>query len=379
MNRPSEENGSARPIRVLYMIGNLSTGGSELHLASLLERLDRTRIEPSVLLVSEVGANVARVRSLGIEVLGLNTGKGLKGLLRAVLRIQQILRARKPDVFHLYGYTPQLYGSLGSVFARPKKVIGARRGNEVGRNRHRLFRLTNPLLDEVLCVSHATERFSVETEALSPKKSRVIPNGLDVDRFVPREGFRWPIVRVGTLGRLRHIKGSDILLDAFALVRKSRPELELHMGGPPDTAWGEELIEARKKEPGVHFHGEVKAAAFLPTLDLFVLPSRSEGMSNALIEAMAMRLPIVATDVGGNREVLDDGRCGVLTRPDPKELAEAILAALDDESGTRARVDAGRRRVEEEYDLRVMVERYMRYYEELLGRNRPEGTSSAPC
>ena len=109
-----------------------------------------------------------------------------------------------------------------------------------------------------------------------------------------------------------------------------------------------------------------KRLRFRLALELFVLPSRSEGMSNALLEAMAVGLPIVATDVGGNREVLADGEAGILVEPDPDAIAGGIDSLLDDPDRACDLARAARRRVETEYTLSRMVSGYHDFYEALV-------------
>lgn len=355
---------AAGPIKVLYFIGSLSTGGSELHLANLLLTLDRSLVDPVLMVVVEKGNRADLIRQAGITVHNIDLRGGAKGILESIPRIRNILRKEAPDVVHTYGYNSQLYAALAVPLGSKVKIVGSRRGNQPKRSHHWIFRGTNPRMAWVLCVSEATRRFSERTEGLAAKKSSVIPNGLDLTRFPPRKPAPGPLRTIGTLGRLRAVKGSDLLLEAFRSLQG--PDRELRMGGPADRAWGENLVKAHKADPGVKFLGDVDATQFLPELDLFVLPSRSEGMSNALLEAMASGLPIVATDVGGNSEVLEGGRCGVLVAPNAGAIEAGIRTLLNDPELAAEYARRARARAEAEYAHHIMVQRYHQFYDQLL-------------
>lgn len=355
-----------KPIRVLFFIGDLNPGGSESHLARLIQNLDRERVLPELLLMRAEGPMLDDVRASGAPVHDLNSGHGARGLIDRIVRIRSTIVKLRPDVIHAYGFPCDVYTSLLSFPRRGLRIVTSRRGNqELARVRF-LYRMTNPLVDRVLCVSRATEQFAEQTEGLSPPRSAVIPNGIEIGTFKPANPGRRPLRTLGTLGRLRRVKGPDLLLEAFS--RLGNQDLVLKVGGPADTPWGVAFREKFNGNPGVSFPGSIEdVPSFLRSLDVFVLPSRSEGMSNALLEAMAMGLPIVATDVGSNAEVLDGGRVGILVKPEAASIAEGIARLIDDpehaaELGRKARL-----RVEKEYALPAMVHRFEDFYEELIG------------
>jgi glycosyltransferase involved in cell wall biosynthesis len=352
------------PIRVLYFIGDLGTGGSESHLSKLLLELNPRRVEASLMLFHARGIFLDSVLRKGIPVIELGYEPTIGGVARAVRRIRQRVSELRPDVLHLYSFSCQLFAALGTLGLSGHVRVSSRRGNEPNRRRRLLYRLTDFRMDRVLSVSRATQSYAMRTEGLPARKCAVIPNGIVLPGASARSPDRRKIAQVGTLGRLRAIKGSDLMIEAFSLLE--RPDLHLHMGGPADRAWGRELMERHRSRPGITFHGEVAPAEFLPTLDLFVLPSRSEGMSNALLEAMALGLPVVATDVGGNAEVLDGGRAGVLVEPTAGSIAEGVRSLLDDPDRAFRLGQLARQRVIDEYSLEAMIARYHQVYEEIV-------------
>lgn len=354
-----------KPIRVLFFIGDLTPGGSESHLVRLLLSLNRERIRPELMVLRALGSLVEVVRAAGIHVHEVGSANGSESPFRRLSRIRAAIRTLRPDIVHSYGYPCDVYTPLASLPRRGRRIVTSRRGNQEVPRVRMLYRLTNPFVDRVLCVSSATEQFAARTEGLSPARRAVIPNGIDLTTYVPRGEMPHPIRTIGTLGRIREVKGTDLLLDAFA--RLARPDLALRVGGPADTEWGVSFRAKNEGVRGVVFDGEIEnVPPFLSSLDLFVLPSRSEGMSNALLEAMAAGLPIVATDVGSNREVLAEGEAGVLVNPDAASLAAGMKSVIDDPGRALMLGREARRRVEEEYTLDAMVQRYERFYEEIF-------------
>ncbi len=351
-------------MRVLYFTGTLGTGGSEAHLARLLLSLDRARVLPELMLLQEAGAFLPEVRRAGVPVHIVDRRPGLADLPRSIARMVRILRTVRPDVLHSYGYPCDVYVPFLAGAGAGVRVVTSRRGNEPRRSRRWAYAVTNPLVDHVLCVSSATREFARQTEGLRAARSSVIANGIDLSKFPVRAQRPEAPRLIGTLTRLRPVKGVDLLVEAFDLLE--RDDLELHIAGPPDTAWGEEFVARHEARARIRFLGEVAAAPFLRSLDLFVLPSRSEGMSNALLEAMATGLPIVATDVGGNREVLGGGNAGVLVRSEPAAIAAGITELLRAPDRLRAFAAAARSRAEGSYALTVMVRQYEDFYSRLV-------------
>jgi L-malate glycosyltransferase len=360
---------SSKPVHIVFVTGTLAAGGTERHLSRLLTALDREKFSPELVLLRAVsGSLLAQVRAAGIPVHDLKWSSGRSGFLRGFARLRILLRRLNPDIIHAYGYPGDVCTAVIGARMRAK-VVSSRRGNEMLRRRQHLYSLTNPFVDSVACVARSAERHAFETERFLTGKTVVIPNGIDTggtpstDRVISR------VRRIGTLGRIRHVKGTDLLLDAFSML--SGTGLELLVAGPARDAWGTDLQAKYEGVGGIRFLGELHEAEtgdFLNGLDLFVLPSRSEGMSNALLEAMAYGLPIVATDVGSNRELLGDGAAGVIVKPDASLLAEAMSALIQDPSKARRLARNARLRVAGHYRFSAMISQFEWLYESLAIR-----------
>ena len=239
---------------------------------------------------------------------------------------------------------------------------------------HRLGRLCDRLTDGLVANSEACRRAVVAAENLSPSRIVVMENGVDLGRF-PQS--RLHTVRppsqprcIGVTANLRAVKGLDVFLRAAALVAAKQPNVSFAIAGegplrPALTQQARELgLEGRLAMPG-----SVKdIPTFLAGLDVAVLPSHSEGLSNALLEYMAAGKALVATAVGGNVQLVEDGRHGLLVPPgDPEKLAAAITRLLTDPVLAQRLGTAARRRTEERYSRQRMMQRFETLYLNLVG------------
>lgn len=199
-----------------------------------------------------------------------------------------------------------------------------------------------------------------------------IPNGVEIEQIKRKADYRLDHeIKVAFVGRLHPQKGVDVLLSAFQQVRKESTQFswQLKLIG---TGEGRSRYEAMAHELGIdqaaEFLGQVDdPSLLLPQNDVFVLPSRSEGMSNALLEAMAAGLPCIATDIAGNNEVISQEENGLLVQPDDHNDLAAAMAFLATDGGLRRRLgQAAVRTVEERYSLDRVADRYMALYTGLL-------------
>jgi sugar transferase (PEP-CTERM/EpsH1 system associated) len=244
------------------------------------------------------------------------------------------------------------------------------------RRRNRLRRLVAPLVSRFVTVSLDLRRWLVTTVKLPPDKIVTIHNGVDVSRFSggdPRAGrgvlgLSSRDIVVGAVGRLDPVKDHAGLVEAFGALHAVLPETKLVIVGEGPCRLA---MERRIAELGLSGHVCLPGLSrgvpdVLRGFDVFVLPSLAEGISNTVLEAMATGLPVVATRVGGNPELVEHGKTGTLvTAREPRELTAAIRAYVDD-SALRARHgEAGRRRALEHFTIDRMAEAYRALYASL--------------
>ena len=368
-------------MKILHLITELDTGGAQKALARLLARLDRRRFEPAVACLYNGDKAVAQeIRRLGIPVTDLGLTAPWRG--DGLWRLYRLLRRERPAILHTWLFHANVPGRVLGRLARVPLIISAERtlGME-SQMRYRLNRLTAPLADRVICVSQAVADFAAQTIGIAPDKLVVIPNGVPLADFAPGErapararlGLPASAFVVGMVGRLEPVKGVPDLLAAFARLPSRHPEtLLLLVGAGSQQRPLESLARRRGLGQRVRFLGHREdVAALLPALDLLALSSHWEGMPNAVLEAMAAGLPVVATAVGGAPEVVVDGVTGLLVPPrDPQALAQAIAGLLSDPERRRRMGRAGRERAAAHFRVEQMVERTERLYRDLISSAR---------
>jgi glycosyltransferase involved in cell wall biosynthesis len=242
------------------------------------------------------------------------------------------------------------------------------------------YRLMNPVFDLVLTVSEQVRRRCIERDGIASEKVATLYNGVELDSFErpqpsdlrSRLGLDLSSPLVITVGNIRHVKGIDVLIETAALVLRQRADVKFLVVGRISEPVYFEQLRQRIDQLGVHesvrFLGESeRISSLLSECDIFFLPSRSEGFSNALIEAMASAIPCVATRVGGNAEAIEDGRNGYLVETeDPVVAAERIISLLQDCQFAKEMGNAAKRIVEEKFTVEVMIRELVKHYERLL-------------
>jgi sugar transferase (PEP-CTERM/EpsH1 system associated) len=237
-----------------------------------------------------------------------------------------------------------------------------------------------------IAVSKDLAQWLTKTVGVEPDRIRQIYNGVNPALFYPRQGARPDVAPpgfippngklIGTVGRLAVVKDQPTLVRAFAQVLRKRPQwrerLRLVMvGDGPLRPQVEACLHAEAMDSFVWLPGDREDVAdLLRTLDLFVLPSLGEGISNTILEAMATGLPVIATRVGGNPELVDEGVTGALVPPaDPAALADAVEAYVQDEAYMHQQGAAGHHKASRAFTWERCVEEYLGVYDELLGRS----------
>jgi glycosyltransferase involved in cell wall biosynthesis len=350
-------------LQVVHVVLQLDTGGMEKLLVEFARHADRARFDLRFVSLTTRGRVAEELESLGWPVDALKAPPGLRPGL--ILRLARLFRKWGADVVHVHNTKPLIYAGPAARLARVGRVIYTRHGQRHGATRGQdlLFRLTAPSAHHMVCVSEDSARLSVEGGLPASRVCRIW-NGIDVEKFAfagPREGG--PIVMVG---RLSPEKNVETLLQAAAIVVAKRPELRFEIAGDGACMPALRTLAAELGlDAHVRFLGDVRdVASLLERASMFVLPSLTEGISLTLLEAMSRGLPVVATRVGGNPEVVAENETGLLVQPaDPNALADAMMRLADDPEQGRRMGHAGRRRVERHFDVRTMVRRYESLYQ----------------
>lgn len=371
------------PVKVLYLIWSLGLGGAEQVVLRLAAGLDRRRFEPMICCLNEPGPFAPDATRHGIRVVALGKRGPLD--LAIVGRLIRLMRAQRVAVVHTHLWGANFWGRIAARFARVPVIIAHEHGMQPWRGSFHFLadRWLARLTDRIIFVSHHVRELYVQRSGADALKCRVISNGvssdgLKTDRQILRQELGWgPADRVVlSIGRLSPEKGYDDLLRAFAAAKLPSAHLVLVGGGPEHEA-----LHALHRELGLNgrvtFAGvQHEVARWLAAADLYVQPSRREGLPLALLEAMAAGVPVIATSVGDVGHLITDGQDGHLVPSnDPTALAaklSAVLRALDRQQPL---IEAAKRMVHAKYSERQMVHAVESMYDELLGMKSPRAPS----
>jgi sugar transferase (PEP-CTERM/EpsH1 system associated) len=380
MQRPAE----TRPL-IAHVVHRFDIGGLENGVVNLLNRLPRERFRHAVISLTDVTRFGKRVLRDDIEFIELrkSPGHGIKVFPRLV----RTFRRLRPAIVHtrnLAALEASAPAWLAGVPIRIHGEHGRDMGDLDGSNRtyRHVRRLYRPFVTHYVALSRDLQRYLREAIGVPDNRVSAIVNGVDTNVFAPSaersrpDGFPFAGANFcicGTVGRLQPVKNQVALARAFVRALQIEPSMRarLRLAIVGDGPLRNEIV-------GILTAANVLDLAWLPgarddiaqilrSFDVFALPSLAEGISNTILEAMASGLPVVATDVGGNGELIDVTRTGVLVEAgDDEALAQALLAYASDREHARAAGSAGRARAERLYGLDTMVARYAALYERLM-------------
>ncbi len=363
---------SPRPVRVCFVIDELALAGTESQLLALIRHLDRHRIWPYLCLLRGDNPLSQALEPDDCPILRLGVGSlhHPRTLLR-MGRFVRFLRREHIDVVQTYFADSSYFGILGAWLAGVPHRIRTRNnlGHWLTPLHRRLGRLLNAFTTQTIANCQAARQALLAAEQPRPETVLVLENGVDLDRFrdLPPLTER-PISErphVGMVANLRPIKGLDVFVRAVALVHARHPRAIFTVAGEGELR---ATLEQQAAAEGLAEHfslpgSVVDVPGFLSGLDVAVLCSHAEGMSNALLEYMAAGRAIVATRVGAAPELIADGVHGLLVPPgDAGKLAEAIARLLADRELAQRLGEAARRRVEECYSRAAMIRRFEEFY-----------------
>ncbi len=367
-------------MNITHVVENLNRGGLERMVLDLVRLQQRQGHHCQVVCLFEAGTMAHELDAVGVPVVACHKGPGLD--LRALARARRAIDRHDTDILHTHNAVAHYQGVLAACGLDVLRVLNTRHGMGAGQRTGRkewLYRRSLSRTDMVVTVCEAARRNGVEKGMLPPSITRVVPNGIAVERFTPaskdmRErllallGLDHHALLIGNVGRLNWTKDQVGLIRAFRQVHRQRPGAALVLIGDGELRDDlEHCALAEGVSDAVHFLGDRNdVRELLRGLDLFVLSSVSEGYSMALLEACAVALPIIATDVGGNGEIIRDGHTGLLVAPgNPDLLADRMLSLLRDPQRASACGRAARDWVERHGSVEAMADRYQRLYQDV--------------
>jgi glycosyltransferase involved in cell wall biosynthesis len=375
---------SGKAPHILYVIDQIcQLGGAERVLLEMIRRLPPDHFRCSVVTFQiEPRLKALENVSSRIRVLPLRRTYGLDAIKTALL-IRDLIRRENVSIVHTFFETSDLWAAPIARLSGCPVLVSSRRDTGILRTRkhHLAYPIVNRLFDRVLAVSEEVRSYALNHDHLPPERVETLYNGVDLESLDTKAaedsarltlGLKPTSLVVSTLANIRHVKGIDVLARAAARVCLACPDVVfLAVGGvlEPETYHKlQALVDSLGIKNNFRFLGAMSNPyPVLAASDVFCLPSRSEGFSNALIEAMGSRLPCVATRVGGNAEALTEGVNGFLvSSEDADAMGDRLLRLLRDAKLRRGMGQAARQRVESHFSMNAMMSRLTAIYQELL-------------
>jgi sugar transferase (PEP-CTERM/EpsH1 system associated) len=380
---PDIDPADPRPL-VVHVIYRLQVGGLENGVVNLVNQLPQDRFRHAIVCLSDYTEMRERISREDVPVIAMHKKPGQDfGML---WRLYRLFRRWRPSVVHTRNIGC-LEAQVPAWFARVPWRVHGEHGWDIndpdGSNTtyRWLRRLHAPLVHRFIPLSGHLQDYLQDAVGITPSKIQRIYNGVDTETFQPGEsdvlpgGFAAPDSLVfGTVGRMHGVKDQLNLARAFIALAQLRPtqapRLRLVMvGDGPLHAECLQLLRAAGLEDAAWLPGARNDIPdILRALDVFVLPSQAEGISNTILEAMASGLPVIATAVGGNPELVAEGQTGLLPpAQDAEALAAAMCQYLDDPQMMARHAQAGLHRVRDSFSLQKMLGNYAAIYQQAPG------------
>jgi sugar transferase (PEP-CTERM/EpsH1 system associated) len=370
----------------MHVVHRFDTGGMENGMVNLFNTLPPERYRHTVVALTDYSDFRRRIQAQPVEFHAIQRAPGHG--LGWTLRLWKLLRQLKPDLVHTRNLAA-LEAQFVAAAAGVRATVHGEHGRDVfdlyGRNwKYNLLRRTaRPFVSNYIAVSRDLETWLRLVIRVPPRKIHQIYNGVDSDKFHPREGTRPDVlpagfadegaVVFGSVGRMAEVKDYPTLVRAFIRLVQQHPALGARarlviVGEGPSRLACQKLLEEAGVAHLAWLPGERHDVdAIMQALDVFVLPSKNEGISNTILEALASGLPVIATAVGGNVELVEDGVNGMRVTPgDAADMAQALLGYLDAPARIAEHGRLARRHAEQRFSIPVMAEAYAAVYDQTL-------------
>ncbi len=372
-----------QPLLIAHVLHRFDVGGLENGVVNLINRIPTDQYRHAIIAMTECTDFAKRLSNPNVTLHAIHKREGKD--LGSYLRLWRLLRQLRPRIVHSRNLSAIEAAVVAALAGVPHRVHGEH-GRDVhdidGTNKKylQLRRFCQPFIQRYIPLSQDLEQWLKQTVGVPAAKVVQLYNGVDSQRFsatadndpvLVNEAFFAPdSIVIGTAGRMMTVKDQPTLVKAFiellALLPDKREQLRLVLiGDGPLTQTCEELIHAAGIKEQCWLAGSRDdVPQLMRCLNLFVLPSLAEGISNTILEAMATGLPVVATRVGGNAELVLEGKTGTLVpAADPASMAKALAEYVTMPDLMQTHGAAGRIRVESDFSMEKMVQSYMAVYD----------------
>ena len=380
--------GDDNPPLIVHIVHHFDTGGMENGMVNLFNALPAARFRHAVICLTQYSSFRERITNQNVDFYALHKSPGHH--FAWVPQLWKLLRRLRPEIVHTRNLSA-LEAQFIAAAAGVRRTIHGEHGRDVfdlhGLNRRYIWlrRAVQPLISQYIAVSQDLARWLHKTVRVPTRKIRQIYNGVDCTLFHPIDGARHVAlpegfvepksIVFGSVGRMAEVKDYPTLTQAFIKLIQEHPDAApkarlVIVGEGVSRHVCADLLEAAGLSHLAWLPGERHdIPTLLRSMDVFVLPSLNEGISNTLLEAQASGLPVIATRVGGNVELVEEGVNGMLVAPsDVEKMAQALLSYIDADERIREQGQQARRRVAEAFSIAAMATAYAQVYEEVLER-----------
>jgi len=365
------------PEPILLMSYALGIGGSERQLTEMALALDRSEFTPHVACFRNQGFRAEELQRMGVPVLHLPIRSfGSLSAIRGAETLRKYLHSHRIRLVHTFDYPTTSFAiPAARLFGTPVVLSSMRCHRDLVPGWHRRFAgVTDRLADGIVVNCDFVRQHLMGDEGVPEQKIHLCYNGVDVNRFPAASRKRRPELHdaalvIGTVAALRPEKGLNLLLAAFAQIRRDGMKLVLVGSGESRPALESQVEQLGLQASCLFQSATNEVASWLGSIDIFVLPSRSEGLSNSLMEAMTSGCAVVASRVGGNPELATHGETGLLFQDgDVTELAANLSQLIDDADRRRRLGEAAGKRMCEHFSLASASRRLGEIYRQQLSR-----------
>jgi len=363
-------------IKIIYLIDSFSLGGAEKFLLDLCKNIDKNRFTVEVAAVVFAGPLLKEFAKLDIKVKVFK--KKSKLGLGLLWQLYKYIKAVKPDIVHTNLFGADTWGRQAAILARVPIIVATE--HNINLNESKFKKIIKLFLSKftsrIIAVSQGVKDYSVKTEKISADKIKIINYGIDLHKFTFRgyQEINSPkTIKAVCVARLEEQKGHNYLIEAMPAIIKDYPEFTLHLIGAGSLANKlKQQVKDLKLEDKVKFHGQsFDIAKLLPQMDLFILPSLWEGLGIVILEAQAVGLPVLASNIPAVNEVVKNEQTGLLFQPkNSQAIVEAVNHLLANQQLAKDLVNNAYQQVKTDFNVEKMVANYSQLYLDLINKNK---------
>ncbi|MFC1598719.1 glycosyltransferase [Patescibacteria group bacterium] len=363
-------------IKIVYLIDSFSLGGAEKFLLDLCQKIDKNKFEVHVAAVVFAGPLLKEFEKLDIQIKVFN--KKTKLGLGLLWQLYKYLKHTKPQIVHTNLFGADTWGRVAALLARVPLIVLTEHNINLDEPKFKkLIKLVlSKFTTKIVAVSQGVKEYTVQTEKINKEKIQTIYYGIDLNKYQFR-GYQaidqQKTINAVCVGRLEEQKGHQYLIAALPLILKNYPSFKLHLIGAGSLA---DKINRQVKDlnltDNVKFYGQrMDVSELLPQMDLFILPSIWEGLGIVLLEAQAVGLPVLASNIPAVNEVVKHEQTGLLFEPkNSQAIYEQVKHLIADQKLAENLVNKASLQIKNDFGLDTMVQNYANLYLDLINKTK---------